>query len=180
MNWVDITIIVTLAVSTLMGVFWGLIRQLIAVFGLVGGIMIAGRFYAPVADFLHGSDGQGLIADANWARIIAFVGILIIFSLALGAVGSILRVLAKLLFLGWLDHLLGGLLGLLMAVTLVMSVLVVATVFPVPGLSESVANSQVAHWFSGYVPVVLSMLPPEFQQYEEIARLGVPPLPILP
>jgi membrane protein required for colicin V production len=180
MNWVDITILGTIAVSTLMGIHWGLIRQAIAVFGLAGGIMIAGRLYEPVSEFLHGKDGGGLVADANWARIIAFVGILIIFSLALGAVGSVLRVVAKLLFLGWLDRLLGGLLGFLMAITLVMALLVVATVFPVPGLSDSLRNSQVAHWFSGYVPVVLSMLPPEFQQYREIIRLGEQGLPSLP
>lgn len=180
MNWVDITILGTIVVSTLMGLHWGLIRQAIAVFGLAGGIMIAGRFYEPVAEFLHGSDGGGLVADANWARIISFVGILIIFSLALGALGSVLRVLAHLLFLGWLDRALGGLLGFLMAITLVMALLVVATVFPVPGLSDSVRNSQVAHWFSGYVPVVLSMLPPEFQQYEAMIKLSVPGIPSLP
>jgi membrane protein required for colicin V production len=180
MNWVDITIISTLVTSTLTGLFWGLIRQVIAIFGLVGGIMIAGRFYAPVSEFLHGKDGGGLVADANWARIIAFVGIVILFSLALGAAGSVLRVVAKLLFLGWLDHILGALLGFLMAITLVMSMLVVATVFPVPGLSDSVRTSQVAHWFSGYVPVVLSMLPPEFQRYQDIIKLGAPAIPHLP
>jgi membrane protein required for colicin V production len=180
MNWLDIAILAIIVISTVMGIFWGLIRQIIAIFGLVGGIIIAGRFYEPVAELLHGKDGGGLVADANWARIIAFVGILILFSLALGAVGSVLRVLAKLLFLGWLDHLLGGLLGLLMAITLVVPVLVVATVFPVPGLSDAVRSSQVAHWFSGYVPVILTMLPPEFQQYQDIVKLGVPPLPGLP
>src|SRR5436305_192844 len=115
MNWVDITILGAIVVSTLMGLHWGLIRQAIAVFGLAGGIMIAGRFYEPVAGYLHGSDGGGLVADANWARITAFVGIMIVFSLALGAVGSVLRVVAHLLFLGWLDRALGGLLGLFMA-----------------------------------------------------------------
>jgi membrane protein required for colicin V production len=180
MNWVDITILVILAVSTLMGMFWGLIRQVIAFAGLIGGIMIAGRFYEPVASVLNGDNGSGLIADANWARIIAFVGILILFSLALGAIGSILRVVAKLLFLGWLDHLLGALLGLLMAITLITPVVVIATIFPVPGLSDAVRTSQVAHWFTGYAPVVLSMLPPEFQQYQAIINLGIPALPGLP
>jgi membrane protein required for colicin V production len=180
MNWLDIAILALIIISTILGIFWGLIRQVIAFVGLVGGIVLAGRFYEPVSEFLHGKDGGGLVADANWARIIAFVGILVIFSLALGAVASLLRVLAKILFLGWLDHLLGGLLGLLMSITLVMSVLVVATVFPVPGLSDAAHSSQVAHWFSGYVPVILAMLPPEFRQYQDIVKLGVPPLPGLP
>jgi hypothetical protein len=47
-------------------------------------------------------------------------------------------------------------------------------------LSDVARSSQVAHWFSGYVPVILAMLPPEFQQYQDIVKLGVPPLPGLP
>ena len=180
MNWVDIAIVSTMVTSTITGFFWGLIRQVIAIFGLVAGIFIAGKFYEPVSEFLHGKDGGGLVADANWSRIIAFVGIVILVSLALGVVGSVLRVVTKVLFLGWLDHLLGAALGFLMSITLIMPMLVVATVFPVPGLSESVRTSQVAHWFSGYVPVVLSMLPPEFRQYEALIGLGVPAIPHLP
>ncbi len=164
MNAVDITILASLATSTIAGFFWGLIRQVIALVGLAGGLFLAGRYYADVASALHGADGKGLVADENWANIIAFVGILILFSLLIGVVGSVLRIVARLLFLGWLDRLLGALLGLLVALTLTMAMVVVATVFPVPGLSDGVRDSQVAHWFSGYVPVVLSMLPPEFQQ----------------
>jgi membrane protein required for colicin V production len=150
------------------------------VVGLVGGVIVAGRYYADVAAFLHGSDGRGLVADENWARIIAFVGIMILVSLLLGAVGSVLRVVARLLFLGWLDRLLGALIGLVISLTLTMAVVVVATVFPVPGLSDAVRESQVARWFSGYIPVVLAMLPPEFHQYYDLARLGVPGLPPRP
>ena len=159
-----------------MGLFWGLIRQVIAVVGLVGGLMAAGLYYDDVAGFLHGSDGGGLVADENWARIIAFVGILVLVSLLAGAAGSVLRLVSRLLFLGWLDRLLGGLLGLVIALTLTMAVVVVATVFPVPGLSDAVRDSEVARWFGGYVPVILTMLPPEFQQYYDLARLGVPGL----
>ncbi|MEO8287923.1 MAG: CvpA family protein [Chloroflexota bacterium] len=185
MNWVDITILTSIAAGTSAGFFLGLIRQAIAFFGLAGGVMIAGRFYETVATFLHGSDGRGLVADANWARIIAFVGIMIVFSVVLGLLGSMLRAVLKVLFLGWLDRLLGGLLGFLMAITVTMSTLVVATVFPVPGFSDAVATSQVAHWLSGYVPVVLSMLPPEFQQYYAIMQAiqvmpGIPGIPGVP
>lgn len=174
MNFIDIIILMSLTISVLVGFLWGLIRQVIAVVGLAGGLMLAGRYYADVAVFLHGADGGGLVSDQNWARIIAFVGIVLLFSLLLGAAGSFLRVVAKLLFLGWLDRLLGGLLGLVISLTLMMALVVVATVFPVPGLSEGVRESRVAAMFSGYIPVVLAMLPPEFQQYYEIARQGLP------
>lgn len=180
MNAIDLIILASIALSVVMGFFWGLIRQVIALVGLVGGLILAGQFYKGVAEFLHGSNGKGLIADENWANIVAFVGIMILFSLALGIVGSVVRMVAKLLFLGWLDRVLGAVLGLLISLTLTMAVVIVATVFPVPGLSDGVRESQVAKMLSGYIPVVLAMMPSEFHQYYDLARLGVPGLPLRP
>jgi len=180
MNWVDITVLSVVGACTLVGLFFGFIRQVIAVAALAAGIMLAGRFYQPVADVLHPKDGPGLVPDANWARIIAFVGIMILVGVVLGAFGSVLRVLARLLFLGWLDRLLGAALGFVLAVSLLTPIIVVATVFPVPGFSDAVRASQVANWLSGYGPVILSVLPPEFRQYEDLIKVELPAIPKVP
>lgn len=177
MSIVDIIILGIVAFSTAVGFYWGLIRMVIAVIGLGGGIFVAGRYYANVAAFLHPVEGGGLVGDENWARIIAFVGIVIGVSLLLGLLGSILRMVAKLLFIGCLDRALGGLLGFLMSIIVVLAVVVVVTVFPVPVVSDAVQTSAVAQQLSGFVPVVLAFLPPEFQQYFELAKLVVPGLP---
>jgi uncharacterized membrane protein required for colicin V production len=177
MNVVDITILGIVAISTAVGFHWGLIRMVIAIVGLGGGIFVAGRYYAGVAAFLHPIEGGGLVGDENWARIIAFVGIVIAVSLLLGMLGSILRVVARLLFIGCLDRALGGLLGFIMSMVFVVAIVVVVTVFPVPGVSDAVQASQVAQQLSGFVPVVLAFLPPEFQQYFELAKLIVPGFP---
>jgi membrane protein required for colicin V production len=168
MSWVDTAILVMLAASTLTGLFWGLIRQLLSIAGLVAGIYLAGRFYEPVATFLHPSEGGGLVADANWAKIIAFGAIVIGVSLLAGVVGSALRLVANLLLLGWLDHLLGGLLGFVNSLLLVSALLAVATIFPVPNLSDAVKDSQVAHMVGGFTPVVLNLLPPEFLIFRQL------------
>ncbi len=174
MNWVDITILAVVLSSTLMGLFWGLIRQVMSVAGLVGGIYFAGRFYQPVAELLHGKDGGGMVADANWARIIGFGVVVVGFSLLIGIVGSVIRLVANLLFLGWLDHLLGGLLGLVTSLVLIMSLLVVATVFPVPNLSQAIKESQVAQWLGGFTPAIVAMLPPEFTTFRDMMGWGAP------
>lgn len=171
MNWVDITILTTLAASTLTGLFWGLIRQVMSIVGLVGGIYLAGRFYEQVASVLHPSEGGGLVADANWAKIIAFGLIVIGVSLIAGVVGSVLRLVSNLLLLGWLDHLLGGVLGLMNSVLLVSALLAVATVFPVPNVSQAVKESQVAHLVGNFTPVVLNLLPPEFLIFRNLMGL---------
>src|SRR5437588_3577684 len=125
MNWADTTILVMLLVSTLAGLFSGLIRQIVFFVGLWGGIAIAGRVYQPIAEFLHPARGGGLVADAGWARIIAFAGVVIGFSLLIAVLGSMLRRVTNLLLLGWLDHLLGAIVGLITALTLVTVLLVV-------------------------------------------------------
>lgn len=172
MNWVDVAILASVLSSTLAGVFWGLIRQAVSVVGLVGGIFFAGRLYDPIAKFLHPEGGGGLVADPNWARIIAFGIVVIGFSMVLGIVGSVLRFAANLLFLGWLDHALGGLLGLVTSLMLVMSLLTVATVFPVPNVSQAIKDSVLANWLGGFVPIVLAMLPPEFGTFRTMMGWG--------
>ncbi len=172
MNWVDIAILSTVISSTLAGLFWGLIRQVVSVVGLFGGIYFAGRLYEPIAGFLHPAGGGGLVADPGWARIIAFGIVAIGFSLVLGIAGSVLRFVANLLFLGWLDHLLGALIGLATSLILVTAMVVVATVFPVPNVSEAVKSSVLAHWLGGFTPLVLAMLPPEFQTFRAMMGWG--------
>src|SRR5690242_21543949 len=100
MNWVDVTIVTAIVVSLLLGLYWGLIRQVAATFGLLAAIWLAGHFYQNVADFLHPPEGGGLIADPNMAKVVAFVGIVIIVSVVIGTISGILRTLFNFIFLG--------------------------------------------------------------------------------
>ena len=164
MNWVDVTILTAIIASLLMGLYWGLIRQVAATLGLVLSIWVAGRFYQNVADFLHPPSGGGLIGDANMAKIVAYVGIVIVVSVGIGTVSGILRAVLNLIFLGWLDHLLGAVLGVIQMLLLMEVFLVVATVLYVPGLSDTVRSSQLAGiMLRPLFALIEPLLPPEFQ-----------------
>jgi len=115
-----------------------------------------------VAAFLHPPAGGGLVADENLANVVAFVLIVIGVSLAIGAVASLLRTVLGLLFLGWADHLLGALLGIAQMVLLMGVITIVATVFPVPGLSDAVRESTLAPLLTRPLAFVVDWLPPEF------------------
>ena len=162
MNWVDVTILTAIIVSTLLGLFWGLLRQVAATFGLVLAIFLAGGNYKAVAGFLHPAEGGGLIADPNMANIVAFVLIVIGVSLAIGIVASVLRTVLGLLFLGWIDNLLGAVLGLFQMLLLMAVITFVATVFYVPGLSDAIHTSVLAPFIARPFSFVLDWLPPEF------------------
>lgn len=139
MNGLDYTILAGAALFVALGAYWGLIRQVIAVTGLVVGVALAGR-YGPVAALWLSS----FIADPGAASVAGFVGVLLVVSATASLAASLLRLFVGLLFLGWLDHLLGGLLGLAQALLAAAALLLVLHAYPLSLWSEALRTSLLA------------------------------------
>jgi membrane protein required for colicin V production len=154
MNGLDYAILLGMGFFLIMGLYWGLIRQVLAIAGLVVGIIMAGRYGSTVADWL-----SSFIADPMLSGVLGFLGVLMLVSALASLVASLLHSFVGLLFLGWLDHLLGGLLGLVQAGIAAAVLLVAMVAFPLPFWTQAVANSrladpllQVGALFSGLLP----------------------------
>ena len=111
MNWVDIIIVIILAIGLGKGLANGFVRGIFGIAALVLGVVIAAGNYERVAEVLLsrlqvGADGQAIIAF-----LIVFVIVLILVSV----VGRLIAKALKLASLGWMDRLAGGVLGLIMA-----------------------------------------------------------------
>ncbi|MBT9148775.1 MAG: CvpA family protein [Dehalococcoidia bacterium] len=105
MNWLDIAIIVVLGIVTVLGLKWGLIKSLVPLVGVILGIILAGRFHHLLAARL------GFIESESLAGIIAFILILIAVYVTVFVLGSILRGMLNMVFLGWVDRLGGAVFG---------------------------------------------------------------------
>ncbi len=141
MTNVDLVIIVVVGLFTIFGMYWGIIRQVLAVVGLVVGLMLAGQYGSEVAVWLG-----SFITDPNLAQSVGFILVLLTVSSVSSLIASLLHSLAGLVFLGWLDHLLGGILGLVQGVLAVAAVLIVLVVFPVDPYSGWLRSSLLAGW----------------------------------
>ena len=139
LTYLDYVLLIGGALFTLLGIYWGFIRQLLSVVGLLVGVGVAGRYGPNVAEWL-----SSFVADPRLAGALGFLLVLILVSSLASLVASVLRLFVGLLFLGWFDHLLGGLLGLLQAVLAGAAVLTVLVAFPQPGWSTAIAQSQLA------------------------------------
>ena len=159
MNIVDIAVVTLLLAGTLVGLLWGSVREMIALLALALGLLIAGRTYGPLAEWLNSS---GIIVYLNWARILAFAGVTLFVWAVLAVGAATIKVFLRAPALGVLDKVAGGALGFVLALALSMSVLAVTLTFPVPGLTEDARNSRVIQTFDGFMPVVLILMPPEF------------------
>lgn len=139
MNALDYTILAGVALLVVLGIYWGLIRQVIAVVGLVVGVALAGRYGPLVAIWL-----SSFIADPGVAGAAGFLAVLLLVSATASLVASLLRLFVGLLFLGWLDHLLGGLLGLAQALLAAAALVLVMHTYPLSLWSEALQTSLLA------------------------------------
>ena len=122
---VDLVIITIIVLFTTFGVYWGAIRQLLAVTGLLASIVVASRFAPRVADSLH-----GMIANDAVTMLIAVLLIMMAVSGSASLMASLIQRYCGLIALGWIDHVIGALLGALQAVLLSVMILLVMAAFP--------------------------------------------------
>jgi membrane protein required for colicin V production len=158
MNSLDYTILIGGGLFVVLGIYWGLIRQVLSIVGLVVGVAAAGRYGPAVADWL-----SSFVADPVFAGAFGFFAVLLLVSAFASLIASLLRIFAGLLFLGWLDHLLGGVLGLFHAALAAAVLLLAMFTFPLPAWSSALAGSTLAEPLLRVGGVFTPLLPELFQ-----------------
>ena len=109
MTGIDIIILVIIGLSFLLGLFRGIIRT---VFSLVG------FFFGFIVAMGYGPQLAANFGDSTVLRICAYVVLFFVTALVFTMVGHLLRRLLKLIRLGWMDNILGGVFGLVRGVLL--------------------------------------------------------------
>jgi len=156
MNWLDIAIIVILGVSVLSGLKVGIIRAVLSFVGLAAGVIMAGRLYTDLAPKL------AFIQQENIARIAAFAIILIGVMIVAGIAASVLKSVVSAITLGWVDHLVGAVFGLVMGILFTGAIL--AAWVSLFSASGPIANSSLAAFLLDKFPLALALLPDKFSK----------------
>jgi len=154
MNWLDILIIVVIAVSTFLGLKIGIIKAVLSLAGTIVGVILAGRYYVPLSEQLP------FISQASMARGVAFAVILIGVIVIAALIAWLLKWAASTVKLGWVNYLGGAIFGLLMGAIVCGAILAIWVKFFGP--AGAIAESSVATILVGRFPVVLALLPDEF------------------
>jgi membrane protein required for colicin V production len=146
MNWLTIVIIVVIVGLGIAGLRQGLIRTVFGIAGLIGGIFLAGRYYDELAARLFPS-------GAMWGNIAAYAIILIATLVVAGVIGWLLAKLVNFAALGWLDKLVGGILGVVIGGLLCAAILAIAVKY-YPGMATTVDQSVIARFLVGGFPLL--------------------------
>jgi membrane protein required for colicin V production len=154
MSWLDIAIIVIIGIAAFAGLKIGIIKAVLTLAGVVIGVILAGRFYAALAGQLT------FIPQETLARVVAFAIILVGVILVAGIIAGVLKWLASIVLLGWVNRIGGALLGVIMGGIFCGALLAIWTKFL--GISDPIAESAMANFLLDYFPMVLALLPGEF------------------
>jgi len=154
MSWLDIVLLVVIAIPTLLGFRAGIIKAVLSLAGVIVGVILAGRYYVLLSEQLT------FITHAGTAKIVAFAIILIVVMIIAGVAASLLKWAASIVMLGWVNHLGGALFGFVLGAILCGAFL--ATWINFLGIGGAIADSALARVLLDYFPMVLALLPDEF------------------
>ena len=162
MNYLDIGILIVIAVSAFNGLRQGLIKAVLSFIGLALGISLASRYYTTLAPSLT------FISNPTYAAIAAFAIILIAILVVTAVVAAVLTKVASAILLGWLNRVGGAVFGFLVGAVICGVALAVWLKFL--GANDLITKSVLAKILLDKLPLVLSFLPKEFDIIRQLLK----------
>ncbi len=162
MNWLDIIIIVLIIVPGFIGLKAGIIKALFTVAGIIVGVVLAGR----LSDSLGGA--LTFISDPGIARVVAFAIILVVVMIVATIAAKLVKWAISAVLLGWVNRLGGAILGLFLGMIFCGAVLTMWVKYL--GISSVVEESVLAGVLLNGFPIVLGLLPAEFDSVRSFFR----------
>ena len=154
MNWLDIALVILLLIPVFIGLKAGIIKILLTVAGVIVGVVLAGRLSGPLGDRLT------FISNPGTAKVVAFVFILVAVMVLAAVAAFLIRKAVSAILLGWVDKLVGAVLGLILGAIFWGAILTMWVKFLGPG--DTITGSALAGFLLDGFPIVLGLLPAEF------------------
>lgn len=154
MNAIDLLILILLAFTTFAGFRQGFILEIAGILGAIAALSVARLEYADVRTIL-----EQFAAKSPWLTIVSY---LLVFLLVWGAIIIVarkLRLLVRLMMLGWMDRLGGAIIGLVEGALLVAMLLYFARRVPQADIRHLGNHSALAPIFLSVMPLLSHVFP---------------------
>ncbi len=124
LNWLDILLGSILLLGLMRGIWTGFSRSVSSLLGLVLGFWVAVNYFPPLSLRL-----SQFIKDPMWCPLIAFFLLFVLVYLSFVLAGMLVQTLLKAIKLGWMDRLMGAIVGLSKGLILTGVIVFLLTVF---------------------------------------------------
>jgi membrane protein required for colicin V production len=115
MEVIDIIILVLIGIGVIQGLMKGSIKELASIVGFVAGLLLARALFGTVAEQLAPALGTSITV----AQILSFILIWVAVPIGCSLIASVLTKALEVVHLGWLNRLMGALLGAAKAMLLI-------------------------------------------------------------
>jgi membrane protein required for colicin V production len=156
---VDWILLAVLALSFLLGLWRGIVQEVLSLAGWVAAFYVS-QMYAPMAAAWLPMEGSSQMLRYAAGFVVVFVAVLV----ATVLVSFVVKKLISAVGLGPLDRLLGSLFGLMRGVVILLAVTVLVGMTP---MRETLAwkQAQGAQWLQQFLHVLKPVLPADFGKY---------------
>ena len=151
---VDIIILIILLYGLLSGLMRGGVLQFFSLVGFVIALILARLFSADLADIISSiisTDNQTWLILFN---VISFMIIYIIVRLIIRKIASLLNIVTKLPVIGFLNRIIGALLGFVQMYLISFVVIIILFITPLEKIKALIEESQVAMYMVNSTPVL--------------------------
>lgn len=171
MNLFDIILILILAYCFLRGIFRGLLKEISSLIGVIGGFYAAYTYYKDAG--VHLSPYlKRWITDPSHINILSFLIIFIGIYLIVSIIGIIIKYILKIVFLGWVDRLFGGVFGILKGILIGSVLLIVFTAF-LSSDSTMIRNSRISPYISHISDTMVMVTPKEMKYTYQVKKQDI-------
>jgi membrane protein required for colicin V production len=156
---VDWILLAVLGLSFLLGIWRGIVQELLSLVGWVAAFYVS-QMYAPMAAAWLPMEGSSQMLRYAAGFVVVFVAVLV------GTVlfSALIKKLISAVGLGPLDRLLGSLFGLMRGVVILLAVTVFVGMTPMRD-TEAWKQAQGTQWLQQFLHVLKPVLPADFGKY---------------
>ena len=156
MNWLDLIIIVCITIGLVKGLLDGFIKQAVSFIALIAAIFFAGQIASWMRSLLRGIELLGGL-DPGILTAVCYILSFSLIIIAIVLLGRIVNVAIKMTPAKYLNHLLGGLFGILIGAVSLSILINVLEAFDV--IPEQIQNQSILYKNTkGFVPAIYPII----------------------
>lgn len=157
MNGLDITFLIILSISAIIGFWKGITRGIFSLIAVAAGIVVASRYYCIVSISIH-----NYIKSSLWSNILSFIIVFIVIALIVSLIGILVKKLMGVLAFGWIDHLGGLVFGIIRGIVISAVIVIIMKKFPIGESRDLLAKSLLCPYILQTTKIICYLLPKEF------------------
>lgn len=158
MNLLDLFLASVIAYCLIRGVFRGLIKELSSIIGVLGGFYAAYSYYSLLSNHL-----SRWVGNSGYVNIISCLSIFLGVYLGISLLGSLIKYLMDIVFLGWIDRFCGLFFGTLKGLLIAAVIIVPLTTF-LPRNTAILKDSVIVRYTSQISAVLVHVGTTDMQQ----------------